>query len=185
MTIYLIRHGRTRANEAHLYCGSTDLPLSPGGRAALQRCPRPEGVRYLTSGMRRCNETLALLFGPVPWEAESDFREIDFGAFEMRSYAQLRQDPAYLRWLAGDNEANTPPGGESGVQMTRRVLAAFDRLAAAGQDTVLVTHGGVIAAILAALFPEEGRSRYEWQPAPGSGCRLTGGPGSWRREPFP
>ena len=25
MTIYLIRHGKTEANEKHLYCGSTDL----------------------------------------------------------------------------------------------------------------------------------------------------------------
>ena len=28
MTIYLIRHGKTEANEKHLYCGSTDLSLS-------------------------------------------------------------------------------------------------------------------------------------------------------------
>ena len=34
--IYLIRHGNTEANELHLYCGSTDLPLSERGRDALQ-----------------------------------------------------------------------------------------------------------------------------------------------------
>ena len=32
MTVFLIRHGRTLANEQHLYCGSTDLPLSRAGR---------------------------------------------------------------------------------------------------------------------------------------------------------
>ena len=32
MSIYLIRHGKTEANEKHLYCGSTDLPLSEKGR---------------------------------------------------------------------------------------------------------------------------------------------------------
>jgi alpha-ribazole phosphatase len=36
MTIYLIRHGKTEANEKHLYCGSTDLPLSNVGRAELK-----------------------------------------------------------------------------------------------------------------------------------------------------
>ena len=36
MTIYLIRHGKTEANEKHLYCGSTDLPLSEAGKAELQ-----------------------------------------------------------------------------------------------------------------------------------------------------
>lgn len=69
--------------------------------------------------------------------------------------------------------------------MTRRVLAAFDRLAAAGQDTVLVTHGASSPPSWPHCSRRRGRSRYEWQPAPGSGCRLTGGPGSWRREPFP
>ena len=34
--IYLIRHGRTEANEKHFYCGSTDLPLTEAGRASLR-----------------------------------------------------------------------------------------------------------------------------------------------------
>lgn len=32
-----------------------------------------------------------------------------------------------------------------------------------------MTHGGVIAVIMAELFPEEGKNRYEWQPSPGGG----------------
>ena len=39
MTIFLIRHGRTLANEQHLYCGSPDLPLSRAGREALANRP--------------------------------------------------------------------------------------------------------------------------------------------------
>ena len=35
MIIYLIRHGRTEANEKWLYCGSTDLSLSEKGREEL------------------------------------------------------------------------------------------------------------------------------------------------------
>lgn len=173
--IYLIRHGKTRANEQHLYCGSTDLPLSPAGAAELRKldysCP---GVRFLTSGMKRTNETLRLLFGDVPFREEPAFREVDFGAFEMHGYGELKEDPAYLAWIVGDNERNVPPGGESGAQMTSRVLAAFDALESAGENTVLVTHGGVIAAIMAARFPEEGKNRYQWQPAPGRGYRLEG-----------
>ena len=33
MKILLLRHGITEANEKHLYCGSTDLPLSPAENA--------------------------------------------------------------------------------------------------------------------------------------------------------
>ena len=85
MTVFLIRHGQTIANEQHLYCGSTDLPLSKAGREALASRPSIDvgAARFITSGMRRCNETLALLFGGVPYEVMRDFREIDFGAFEL------------------------------------------------------------------------------------------------------
>ena len=45
MRILLLRHGITEANEKHLYCGSTDLPLSPAGRAALRRQEMPASMR--------------------------------------------------------------------------------------------------------------------------------------------
>ena len=177
--IYLIRHGKTPANEARLYCGSTDLELSRAGIAELrQRQYAIRADRYITSGMRRTEQTLGILFGDVPFTREPELREVDFGIFEMKSYEQLKENFQYQLWLTGDNEANTPPGGESGADMTRRVLAAYRRIAALPGDTVIVTHGGVIAAILAALFPEEGKSRYAWQPKPGCGYAI--GPEGWR-----
>ena len=173
MSIYLIRHGKTVANEQHLYCGSTDLPLSDGGREELHSMHydiTPE--RFVTSGMKRTDETLRILFGNVPCSVDSRFREVDFGAFEMKSYEILKDDPAYQIWLTGDNEVNVPPGGESGVQMTRRVLEALRELP---DGTALVTHGGVIAAIMASLFPEDGKHRYQWQPRNGHGYEIRGG----------
>ena len=173
--IYLIRHGKTRANEAHLYCGSTDLPLSEAGKAELVKLHygvTPE--RFLTSGMRRTNETLRILFGDVPFTPVPEFREVDFGAFEMHSYEELRENADYQCWITGDNEKNVPPGGESGARMTARVTAAFSALRQLPGDTVLVTHGGVIAAIMAFCFPEENKTRYQWQPAPGHGYVLEG-----------
>ena len=153
MRILLLRHGITEANEKHLYCGSTDLPLSPAGRAALRRQEMPApGTRFITSGMR----------------------EINFGDFEMKSYEMLKDDPAYQAWLTGDNEKNVPPNGESGEHMTRRALAAFVRVQKAGRDAVIVTHGGVIAAIMARLFPE-GKNRYEWQSPNGGGYVIEDG----------
>ena len=172
MTIYLIRHGKTEANEKHLYCGSTDLPLSPRGGEALRRLHYdiPQ-ARFVTSGMKRTNETLGILFGQVPFTEDSRFREVDFGIFEMQSYEELKDTQAYQTWLTGDNESNVPPGGESGAQMKKRVLEAFRELR---EDTVLICHGGVIAAIMEALFPGEEKSRYDWQPKNGCGYRICG-----------
>ncbi|MBR0545530.1 MAG: histidine phosphatase family protein [Treponema sp.] len=179
MTVYLIRHGKTEANERRLYCGSTDLPLSEKGREELSRVRYSlPPARFLTSGMRRANETLRVLFGDVAFEEEPGFREVDFGLFEMKSYDQLKDTPEYQRWICGNNEENVPPGGESGVQMKQRVLRAYRALE---EDTVVVTHGGVIAAIMEELFPGEGKNRYQWQPE--NGCGYVISEGSYRPLP--
>ena len=173
MTIYLIRHGKTEANEKHLYCGSTDLPLSEVGRFELQSIHYDiKNVRFLTSGMKRTNETLQILFGNVPYEVDPRFREVDFGIFEMHSYDQLKDTPEYQGWLTGDNEINVPPQGESGVQMKERVLKALSEIK---EDTCIITHGGVIASIMEYLFPNEGKNRYQWQPKPGRGYVIIDG----------
>lgn len=178
MTLYLLRHGRTAANEAHLYCGRTDIALSADGEAGLRRlrasgvCP-PLPQNVYTSGMRRCDQTLRILYGDVPFRTLPGLREMDFGRFEMKSYEQLRDDPAYLAWIAGDNEANAAPGGESGRIMEKRAFAELDRLAAAGGDALVVTHGGVIAAAMARWFPGENRNRYQWQPDFGRGYAVV------------
>lgn len=176
--ILLLRHGRTRANEEHLYCGSTDLPLSAEGRAFLARKRGAYGMdweSFYTSGLSRTRETLELIFGEQRTVKEDlDLREMDFGAFEGKSYATLRNDPAYQEWISGDNERNICPGGESGEQMGLRVLHALDRILRADQAEriVIVTHGGPIAAIMQHLFPGQGFNRYEWQPECGEGYLL-------------
>ncbi len=174
MKIYLVRHGLTTANERRLYCGSSDLPLSAEGIRQLKNMHYdvPDAQRFITSGLLRCDETMTLLFGDVRREVVPGFREIDFGVFELKSFEMLKDDPAYLTWISGDNERNVPPGGESGEQMTKRVLASFGEVLSDGRNAVIVTHGGVIAAIMAAMFPGRGRSRYDWQPKPGRGYVL-------------
>ena len=172
MTIYLIRHGKTEANEKHLYCGSTDLPLSNAGKEELRSVHYDiKNVHFITSGMKRTNETLHILFGDVPYEVDPRFREVDFGIFEMQSFEQLKDTPEYQTWLTGDNEANIPPQGESGMLMKARVMEAFSEIK---EDTCIITHGGVIAAIMENLFPEENKNRYEWQPQNGCGYVLIG-----------
>lgn len=177
-TIWLIRHGATLANSQKLYCGRSDLPLTQEGEAELRALkrrggyPETENLRRLTSGMRRTEKTAEILFGGN-WEKQPAFREMDFGDFELQSYETLQDQPAYQAWLQGDNEQNPCPGGESGGEMTRRVLEAWEALVSAGQDAVVVTHGGPIAAVLLTLFPGRFSNRYEAQPALGHGWAIT------------
>lgn len=189
---YLIRHGKTAANEGRLYCGSTDLPLSETGRAELLAAraaggyPEITGLRIYTSGMLRTEQTLELLFGKVPHTVVPALREMNFGCFEMQAYSELINDPYYLAWISGDNAHHRCPGGECGVDMEDRAVAAFDLLAGMEGDFLCVTHGGPIAALMSLMFPDEGKNRYEWQPEEGKGYRiyLKGGiPAGYDRIP--
>ena len=176
MKITLIRHGKTLANEQRLYCGATDLPLSEAGKKAILTEQRiyPNAQDYYTSGMKRTEETLQLLYGETcPHRRETGLRELDFGEFEMHSYDELKDREDYQAWICGDNFRNVCPGGESGEQMQRRVLAAYREIERRGRDAVIVTHGGVIAELMAALFPQEEKNRYEWQPASAEGYEIT------------
>ena len=179
MNLVLIRHGKTEANEKHLYCGSTDIALSESGFSELEELkskvsyPNIAGYRIITSGMIRCEQTLSLLYGDIPHEKMPFFGEMDFGEFEMRSYEQMKSEADYIAWISGDNNTNVAPGGESGLIMTSRVQTAIDGIVKDGRNTVVVTHGGPIAAIMSGIFTSENKNRYEWQPKPGLGYSLS------------
>lgn len=169
MKLLLLRHGQTEATRLHCYCGSTDVPLSEEGRAALSGVTVPPMIHYYTSGMRRANETMELLCPGISYDEIPALREMDFGVFEMKTYEMLRDDPDYQTWITGDNEHNICPGGESGAAALERAMTALQELIAKGEDTVVVSHGGVVAGAMNAWFPGTGKSRYQWQSRPGHG----------------
>lgn len=53
-------------------------------------------------------------------------------------------------------------------------LELLEALADLKEDTCIITHGGVSAIIMETLFPNEGKNRYQWQPAPGMGYVVNG-----------
>ena len=185
----MIRHGRTEGNARRWYYGALDLPLSEQGAQQLREAaacgvyPAYDGQLVVTSGLLRTEQTLEILCGSVPHTALPGLREMDFGAFEMKSYSELKDDPDFRRWCAGDNEANRCPGGESANKVTQRALAALAPILADGSDTLCVTHGGVIAGVLARWF---GGNRFDWTPQPGCGYCVEAENGAPRTvSPFP
>ena len=101
-------------------------------------------------------------------------RETDFGAFEGRTYEELRDDPAYRRWLDSAGEI-PPPGGEGKAESRARVLGAFLPLMETRGSAALVVHGGTIMTLMEAL--EDSREFYRWQVGCGEGlwCQWDGG----------
>lgn len=175
MILTLIRHGETEGNKKRLYYGSADLPLLDESFCALRRIALsggyPKAERYYTSGMLRAEQTFEAIYGTIAHTVVSELREMDFGDFEMRGYDELKNDPAYVKWITGDNEANICPNGESGVIVTKRAKKALDKIVGAGESAVVVTHGGVIGGVMLEYFPDMG-TRFDSTPQPGSGFML-------------
>ena len=175
MMLYIIRHGMTEANEKRLYCGNTDLPLSEKGRNCLavlkDMHTYPAAAMYITSSLTRASETLHILYDRKPDLIMEEFNEMDFGKFEMKSYEELMDEPAYQRWINGGRSV-VCPRGESREIFENRVMAGLNKLFLLNAESiVMVCHGGVIVSIMERLFQGEEKF-YQWQPDFGRGYTL-------------
>ena len=187
--IHLLRHGLTEANEKGWYLGLTDLPLSPSGLGALLEQKKkggyPGAVRFFTSPLTRCRQTLEVLYPGCRQEVVDGLAECDFGDWDGRSAAELQNDPCFRDWVAGKRQSI--PDGEDAAQFQRRVTMAFenvvtDLMRTGETDAVICTHGGVIMLLMAAYaLPRADLS--EWGTPPGCGFTLRITPGLWMREP--
>lgn len=142
-----LRHAPTEWNRRGLIQGRRDVPLSDAGRAEAASWRLPAGwedAACLASPLARTMETARLLrFEPTPHPA---LLEMDWGHFEGETLAAIR---ARLGPAMAENEARgldfQPEDGESPREVRDR-LAAF--LPTLGRPTVLVTHKGVLRALL-------------------------------------
>ncbi|BCO09168.1 phosphoglycerate mutase [Desulfolithobacter dissulfuricans] len=150
----LIRHGRTVAPDG-VFVGSRDVALEPGARDRLQRLRpllEPHCGPVYVSPMRRTRETLeAVDPGWAPQQIRMDprIREIDFGRWEMSSFAEIsRRDPDLLDGWAEYGDFVFPEG-EAVADFTARVggfLAAVQQ--GPEREVVAITHGGVIRTMI-------------------------------------
>ncbi len=149
--LVLLRHAPTPWNKARRLQGRADIPLADESRADLRQRQLPQdvaGLRALASPLRRCLETAALLNLSVA--IESRLVEMDWGAYEGHTLAELHTRHGFDLTA---NEARgldfRPPEGESPRDVQMRVMPLLREIAAAGRDTIVVTHRGVIRAIYA------------------------------------
>jgi len=178
--VYLIRHGTTAANEKNLYYGATDIGVSQKGCEELTELRRIGGYPDVkncivyTSGMKRTADTLELLFPGTEYAVNSDFREMNFGKFEMRAYDELKSDPEYIEWITGDFMANVCPEGESGNAHAERAVKAFWEVFDDTEgDILIVSHSGTMTAVMESLFPKVAENRWHWSCHGGHGYEIV------------
>lgn len=140
----LLRHGQTPHSVRRVFSGSSDPMLTPDGRAqARAAAKRLADVPFdvvIASPRRRAIATAETLGRDIL--VDGRFRETDFGDWEGRSFAEVREEwPEEMdAWLSDEKVA--PPGGESFAETETRVHEALDDLRAryAGSTVVVVSH---------------------------------------------
>ena len=150
--LYLLRHGDTGVGDKLV--GATDLALAESaGRQLASTRQQLAGIDFCTvacSPLRRCRETAQLLFPGRPVAIWDDLREIDFGQWEMRSFAEIASScPDQVRAWTEQPLTFTFPGGEAVPAFLARMQAVQQRIATlAAQRLLLITHGGVVRQLL-------------------------------------
>ena len=151
MIFYLLRHGRSVANEAGLVTGNPSDSLCINGQAQVGQMKvwlEQSGLiadRYVTSHWARARETAVTLFPEENWKIDPRVGETNAGLvadFTLHDF--LREQSDFYA-----NPANSYPGGESHLNLNARVLAWFyEELSQPCGSVMLVAHSGPISCIL-------------------------------------
>ncbi len=177
--VHLLRHGEVDQLTRRVVRGQMDVPLSPRGAEQNRLLaswlgahePRPDAV--WSSDLARCRvlaEALGERFG-VPVRVDPRLREQSMGAWEGRTWAQITAaEPAAVTAFWDGYHDATPTGGESFAALAARARAAWEDLLRAhrGERVQVVTHIGVLRALLCRVLGVPGTDALRFAPATAS-----------------
>ena len=166
--IYLIRH-TTPAVEKGICYGQTDLDVTESFTEEAEMIRQSLPARFTavySSPLQRCTRLASHLFPDLPLILRPQLMELHCGTWEMRGWDSLPKeeiDP----WMEDFVHARVP-GGESYIDLYRRVMQCWDEIAGgnspqgnpdagamhdtrADDSIAVVAHGGVIRSILAGV----------------------------------
>ena len=187
ITLLLIRHGKTIFNIEKRYMGQTDLELTGEGRdeiikifddksegpGAVLASFYEDGIPFFSSPMKRCLGTAAVILPDMTPCVIPDLKEMDFGDFEGKTWAELEQRSDYRAFIESSGRI-PPPNGEARADFIKRVWGGVEKcceqILSKGCDKgILVIHGGTIMALMSYL---DGGDYYDYLPANGHGYLL-------------
>ncbi len=166
--LLLVRHGQTPWNAEGRWQGHGDPGLSELGRAqaaqaaeALRTQPGQSWDLVIASDLERARVTAEILAEALrlPIEVDARLRELNVGAWTGLTRAEIdARDPETLRAFETGEPSIRPGGGESRVEIRVRtrdfVRSLVERFA--GRRLIVVTHLGVIRALVPGAEPQNG-----------------------------
>lgn len=164
--LLLVRHGQTPWNASGRWQGFGDPGLSRLGRdqvrglaKTLQDESEGEWHRIIASDLERARETAEILAESLSLSIEVDLRlrELDVGAWTGLTRAEIEdRDPETLRHFESGEPSVRPGDGESRIDIRLRTRDCVRDLARrySGEGLIVVTHLGVIRALVPGAEPE-------------------------------
>lgn len=179
MRLYMMRHGETDWNKAHLWQGRTDIPLNDKGRyvAELTR----EGLKDIhidyafCSPLCRAKETAEIVLRGRDVELTVDERiiEMGFGPFEGRDMRDVTEETRIF--FEHPDQYQVPEGAEGFDEILEREKSFLDELCAnpkyQDSNILIATHGAALRG-LAAVIKGLPVSRY-WEGGVHKNCGMT------------
>jgi broad specificity phosphatase PhoE len=152
--LVLVRHGQTSCTVTGRFCGTHDGLLTPVGERmadAVSDHPALRGVEAVVSSPAtralRTAQVIARSHGRSV-VVDDRLRELHFGAWENLLPSDVPVPAEHERWQR-DPAYFSPPGGESGLDVLARTVAAV-RDAMRGRSAIaVVTHKAPVRLVLA------------------------------------
>jgi probable phosphoglycerate mutase len=163
----MLRHGQTEFNAGSRMQGQLDTDLTDLGRAqalaAAEVLAKRQPLLIVSSDLRRAYDTAATLAQccELPVRKDPRLRETHLGDWQGLTHHQVDAGSPGARVAWRDDARWAPHGGESRVDVADRSTPVVAELVAgepewgaddAERPVVLVAHGGLIAALTAALL---------------------------------
>jgi probable phosphoglycerate mutase len=161
LSLYLVRHGQTEYSLNNRFCGAIDPPLNEHGLAMAEalgaRYGREPWAGIWCSPQMRARQTAQPTATRAGKELILDdgLREIGYGEWEGRPEEEVaRTDAARFAAWSGHPGHFAPPGGESGLAIAARVVAAVERIkqAHASGKVLIVSHKATLRVLACALL---------------------------------
>ena len=103
----------------------------------------------------------------LPVRCDPRWLERDFGSWEGRTWNAIwRETGSLMDQMMTDPGGFRPGGGETGLELLSRVRSAWDDLPHTG-DTLVIAHGGSIAALRTYLAGDPPEQMIDFVPAHG------------------
>ena len=173
--LYLIRHGESEANHQRVFAGNYNIDLTELGYRQAAKIPAYfKGIHIdaiFASDLLRAYHTACPLAEErgIDIVKETALREISAGAWEGQKFDWIMETHAadYTVWRNDIGNA-VCTGGESVLQVSKRVLSAIEKIAKAydGKSVVLATHATPIRSMISLWETGSlaGMQAYKWVP---------------------